>query len=230
MYTLNYDRIFKILLNDIDLSFFEGFDVTNSIKDMEGLRANVPKILNDSNCNVYYNLHGSVFWKVLALNNNGLPQPEVVYTGFPNLPMNDEQANVQIEKGKPVYLTNIITGYQKAQKAMITPFKQMHFSFDRDCTNAKKIYIVGYSFGDEHINECLKTALRFNNNLLLEIIDPYFINNKLDLKLNLTIFQFIDNEYPFPKKIEENKYSYFKDRVIVYTLEFKDYLKMNTSC
>ncbi|MBD3627531.1 SIR2 family protein [Cyclobacterium sp.] len=229
MYTLNYDRIFKILLDDVNIDCFEGFNVTNSIDDIKGLRADVPKIINDSNCNIHYNLHGSAFWKVLPLNDKGLPHPEVVYTGVPHLPMNDVQANVQIEKGKPVFLTNIITGYQKAQKAMITPFKQMHSSFDRDCCNARKIYIVGYSFGDEHINECLKTALRYNKNLILEIIDPSFISNELDKKLNSTIFQFIDNESLYPKKIGENKFSYFKDRVIVCTLKFKDYLEIESN-
>ncbi|KUO64478.1 MAG: hypothetical protein APF83_03235 [Lutibacter sp. BRH_c52] len=225
MYTLNYDRIFKVLLYDIEIDCFEGYNVTETISDMKGLRANVPRILNDFNCNVHYNLHGSAFWKVLPLDNGQLPNPEVVFTGSPQLPSNDEQASVQIEKGKPVYLTNIITGYQKAQKAMITPFKQMHSAFDRDCCNAMKIYIIGYSFGDEHINECIKTALRHNENLSLEIIDPRFISNKLDEKLNLTIFQFIDNEHLNPKKIEDNKFSYFKERVIVYTLKFKDYLE-----
>lgn len=225
MYTLNYDRIFKILLKDNDIDCFEGYHVADSLFYLNGIRADVPKIQNDTDCNVYYNLHGSAFWKVLPLNNQGLPQPEIVYTGFPHLSLNDDQASVQIERGKPVYLTNIITGYQKAQKAMITPFKQMHSSFDRDCCNGEKVYIIGYSFGDEHINESLKTALRYNKALKMIIIDPSFIKNGLDVKLNLTIFQFIENDFVLPKKIDENKYSYYNDRVLVYTLRFKDYLK-----
>lgn len=229
IYTLNYDRIFKVLLNDIGIECFEGYNATGTVSDMNGIRADVPRILNDFNCNVHYNLHGSAFWKVLPLDDRQLPNPEIVFTGSPELPSSEEQASVQIEKGKPVYLTNIITGYQKAQKAMITPFKQMHSAFDRDCCNANKIYVVGYSFGDEHINECMKTALRHNKSLTLEIIDPSFIINKLDEKLNLTIFQVVDNEQLNPERIGDNKYSYFKDRVIVYTLKFKDYLKQKSS-
>lgn len=230
IYTLNYDRIFKVLLNDIGIECFEGYNTTETVSDMSGIRADVPRILNDFKCNVHYNLHGSAFWKVLPLDDRQLPNPEIVFTGSPELPSNDEQASVQIEKGKPVYLTNIITGYQKAQKAMITPFKQMHSAFDRDCCNVKKIYIVGYSFGDEHINECIKTALRHNKGLKLEIVDPSFISSNLDKKLNLTIFQFVENVQLNPRKIDDNKFSYFKDRVIVYTLKFKDYLEQKSSC
>ena len=229
MYSLNYDRIFKILLKDIGIECFEGFNSTGNVSDMEGIRCDVPRILKNLDSNIFYNLHGSAFWKVLAKNGRQLPEPEIVYTGTPNLPANDDLSNVRIEKGKPLYLTNIITGYQKAQKSMISPFKQMHFAFDRDCFVANKIYIIGYSFGDEHINECIKIALRHNENLILEIIDPNFIKNKFDEKLLLTLFQYIENDHIYPKKIGNNKFSYYSDRIIVYTLKFGEYLKVKSS-
>lgn len=47
---------------------------------------------------------------------------------------------------------------------MITLFKQMQAAFDRDCCFADELIIVGYSFGDEHINGSVKTALRYNKN------------------------------------------------------------------
>ena len=229
IYTLNYDRVFKVLLNDMGIKYFEGYNSSDTIADMDGLRADVPRIFNDINSNIHYNLHGSAFWKVLSQDKGQFPNPEVVYTGYPEFPINEDLSSVQIEKGKQVFLTNIITGYQKAQKGMITPFKQMHSAFDRDCCNTSKIYIVGYSFGDEHINESIKTGLRHNENLTLEIVDPCFISNKLDEKLSSTIFQFIDGTPLVPEKIGDNKYSYFNDRVIVYTLGFIQYLELKKS-
>ncbi|QXP74061.1 SIR2 family protein [Tenacibaculum sp. AHE15PA] len=226
LYTLNYDRVFKVLLDDIGIDCFEGFDTTDTIEDMNGIRADVLRITNDSESNVHYNLHGSIFWKVLPYDNGQLPNPEIVFTGCPELPDNDEISNVEIEKGKPVYLTNIITGYQKAQKSMVTPFKQLHSSFDRDCLNGNKIYIIGYSFGDEHLNECLKIALRYNQKLKVEIVSPNFIKDKIKEKLILTLFQYLDMPQYNEKKISENKYSYFNDKILVYTLKFNEYLKL----
>ncbi len=78
-------------------------------------------------------------------------------------------------------VTNIITGFQKAQKAMITPFKQMQAAFDKDCFFSEEIYIIGYSFGDEHINATLRTALRHNDKLKIIIVDPFFMENNFDV-------------------------------------------------
>src|SRR6202035_1558321 len=80
-------------------------------------------------------------------------------------------ASVQIEKGKTLLVTSIVTGYQKAQRGMITPFKQMQAAFDRDCCFADEIYVIGYSFGDEHINESMRTAIRHNEKLKITIVD-----------------------------------------------------------
>lgn len=229
LYTLNYDRIFKILLKENNIDCFEGFYPTEEVSDMQGLRCDVPRILEDVHSNIYYNLHGSAFWRVLATNHNQIDGPEIVYTGIPELSMNEEIAEIQIEKGKPVYLTNIITGYQKAQKSMISPFKQMNSSFDRDCFRTDKIYIIGYSFSDEHINQSLKNALRYNKGLQLEIVDPNFIENQMDHKLSLTLFQYIENDFLKPKKIEDNIFCYFENRIKVYTLKFYEYLRLKSS-
>lgn len=228
LYTLNYDRVFKILIDNTGIDCFEGFASTGESEDMKGLRCNIKKIIEDNNINVHYNLHGSAFWRVVPSNFTQLPSPEIVFTGVPNLQLNDEITNLQMEKGKPLYLTNIITGFQKAQKSLLSPFKQMQFSFERDCLETEKLYIIGYSFGDEHINQCIKNALRYNINLKIEIVDPDFINKDMDYLLSITLFQYLENEFITPQKVGENKFSYFGGIVTVYTLKFSEYLKLKT--
>ena len=100
----------------------------------------------------------------------------------------------------------------------------MHASFDRDCCQADKIYIIGYSFSDEHINECIKTALRYNPKVNLEIVDPNFFKEDLELKLISTIFQYSNKLNLSNTKISENQYTYLDNQVAVYTLKFKEYL------
>ncbi len=173
LYTLNYERIFKILLARAGMCVFEGFDCGEYIDpDLPPLRVNVRKILSDTDSHIHYNLHGSAFWQVLPLDKEQLPNPEIVLDPIFCTPLANSPASVQIEKGKTLLVTSIVTGYQKAQRSMITPFKQMQAAFDRDCCFADEIYVSGYSFGDEHINESMKTAIRHNKKLKIIIVDP----------------------------------------------------------
>jgi hypothetical protein len=71
-------------------------------------------------------------------------------------------------------LTNIITGYQKIQKSILSPCKQMQAAFDRDCCSSDTIYIIGYSFNDEHINAGIKASIQSNQPVKFVIVDPGF--------------------------------------------------------
>lgn len=224
LYTLNYDRVFKTLLEKNGISLFEGSDYEENISMDVYLRANIPKILNDVNSHSYYNLHGSAYWEVIDLNKNQLPNPEIAMTASLNLPSNNNPASFQIEKGKTLLVTNIITGYQKVQKSSIPPFKQMHSAFDSDCCFADEIYIVGYSFGDEHINQSIKTAIRYNEKLKINIVDPNFIKNNMDYEFAIKFFPYRNSNNINPKKKTESLYSYFDDDFLVYTKTFEEFL------
>jgi hypothetical protein len=223
LYTLNYERIFKILLARAGLSVFEGFDCEEFV--CANLRANVPKILNDAESHVHYNLHGSAFWEVLDLDKEQLPNPEIVLSSIFALPLTNAPVSLQMEKGKTLLVTNMITGYQKAQRGMITPFKQMQAAFDRDCCLADEVYVIGYSFGDEHINESLKTAVRHNPKLKITVVDPQFIQNKMDYEFALHLFPFKQESNRAQRKVRNNVYSYFGDAFTVHTIGFKEFLE-----
>lgn len=226
IYTLNYERIFKILLEKRSISVFEGFDCDECIPMGCSLRANISRILSDKDCNCHYNLHGSVYWRVFNLDQYQLPNHEIGLCAGPNLQINHSPASFQIEKGKTLLVTNIITGYQKAQKVHITPYRQMHAAFDYDCFFADEIYIIGYSFGDEHINQCLKTALRYNKEVKITIVDPSFIKNKMDKKLAFEFFTNKGLENMKPNNVDESTLSYFDGAITVHTKTFEGFLNM----
>ncbi|MRG45347.1 hypothetical protein GFS24_09480 [Chitinophaga sp. SYP-B3965] len=108
---------------------------------------------------------------------------------------------------------------------MITPFKQMQFAFDKDCCFADIIFIIGYSFGDEHINECLKTALRHNSKLKIVIIDPGFLKNDLDFLVSTRLFPYSPIEFS-RKTVSKDYHSYLNGTVTAHTLKFLDFLKL----
>ena len=138
LYTLNYDSIFKTILEEEGIDCFEGFGLSENDGESCPWRANVPRILSDLESDIHYNLHGSVFWRVLDRDRSQLPNPEVVHGGMLDFPGNDTPATVEMERGKPIFVTNIVSGYQKAQKSLVTPFKQMQAAFDRDCCVANR--------------------------------------------------------------------------------------------
>lgn len=204
LYTLNYDRIFKILLERQDIRVFEGFNATEYVPYGAYIKPEIRKILMDTDSNVHYNLHGSIHWEVLNSDRSGLPSPEIGLTTGGHLQINDMASIAQIEKGKTTVLSSIITGYHKVQKSNLSPFRQMYNAFDRDCILADKIYIVGYSFGDEHINQIIKTVLKCNDNAKIIIIDPGFLDNKKNHYLYLNIFPYYEGNFGLPKTISHN--------------------------
>lgn len=175
MYTLNYDRMFKVLLQDKDIDIFEGFNLASSeIKPGEEAPPDVSKIVTDFKSNVYYNLHGSAYW---TIKKNDLGEYQYALIGVPDADVTIPSAKIEPESGKELLLTNMITGYKKVQKTSVSPFRQMFSAFDRDCLETDELYIIGYSFGDKHINDVIKTAQKHNNGLKITIVDP-----KIDYK------------------------------------------------
>lgn len=228
MYTLNYDRNFKIVLETSDepIPIFEGFNCDHTIEYGTQLAADVPKIISDSECNVLYNLHGSVFWDVEARNVSQLPNPIFFLREAPNFPINSyEQAVWQSEKGRTIMLTNIITGYQKTQRGIFPPYKQMLSAFDNDCIDADTIYIVGYSFGDEHINGSLRSAIQYNPKAKFIIVEPSFTKNGFDLNVAIKIFSSAGDAGEMKARTTRPKvHSFFDSKFVVHEKTFRQFL------
>jgi hypothetical protein len=229
MYTLNYDRNFKILMerSKYNYSVFEGFECKDTVDYNDKLRPNIRRILADYDSHVHYNLHGSIFWRVKARNQYQLELPEFFLACGAHLEVNtNEYATFQSERGKTILLTNFVTGYQKTQKAVFSPFKQMQAAFDKDCYFADQLIIVGYSFGDEHINSTIRTALSDNDKLQIVIVDPAFTLADFDLTVMLRIFAASkDMNAGLPKTLKKNEHSFLGGRVIVHTKKFKEYME-----
>jgi len=231
MYTLNYDRNFKILMerSKYTYSVFEGFDCSDVVAYGEKLRPNIKRILEDQNCHSHYNMHGSVFWRAEARNHNQLELPEFFLSSFAHLEVNtDEYPTFQSERGKTIFLSNIITGYQKTQKGIFSPFKQMQSAFDRDCILGDTLYIIGYSFGDEHINSTIRTTISENDEIKIVIVDPSFTKGTFDQTVALRIFASAKNLHQMqPKTLSHDKniHVFFGGKITVHTKTFLQYMK-----
>jgi hypothetical protein len=225
LYTLNYDRLFSVILKKNNINIFEGAECGSELKPDDDINFDLKKILTDFDCNCHYNIHGSSFWAIKARNNSQLASVQYSLTGAPKLASNLwEQPLLQMEKGKTINPANIITGYQKTQKSSISPFRQIQSAFDRDCIETNKMYIVGYSFGDAHINESIKSLLINCPETQITIIDPYFRENKLDEKISLDILS--NSLLPLsPTNLGSRSYSFLNGQIIVHEEFFDKYLE-----
>lgn len=219
MYTLNYDRMFKVLLQNNQFDVFEGFELTGSaVGYSKRIPPNLPRIISDFDSHIHYNLHGCAYWKIEGHNCNGLPGYQYFLNPFPDV--NRFAATIEIEKGRKLLLTNIITGFQKVQRTAISPFRQMLSAFDRDCFDAEKLYIIGYSLGDEHINDIIRNSRKYNTQLEIVLINPIFDKEKfmIDFLLHWGSTSYMNNnkegeyETVFPKfkvRIVQKKFGDF---------------------
>lgn len=228
LFTLNYDRLFSIVLKSNGFPIFEGADCGSELAPDDILPFDIVRITSDFESNIHYNLHGSSFWDFQVRNYFQLPSVQFFLTGVPKLACNKwEQPLMQMEKGKIINPSNIITGYQKTQKSSISPFRQMQSAFDRDCIEANKIVIVGYSFGDAHLNETIRMVLIHNSDAEIQIIDPNFRKNRLDEKLGIELFS--NSSRPLlPSNISENSFSFLDGKIVVYEEYFDQFLKRIT--
>lgn len=155
-YTTNYDRLFIDAVKSID--FFDGFSLKREDTYHRNYRSlDLNKIIQDRECNCFYNLHGSIYWDVpygedkqLAVFDEGFDPIELNY-------FNREQL-ASVNPNEFQMLTPIITGHNKAQRSLLEPFNGFFNSFLQDCFTSDIWYIIGYSFSDPHINNALKTA------------------------------------------------------------------------
>jgi hypothetical protein len=244
MYTLNYDRLFKVLAEETGISVFEGFEFSEVLeeaddeKDLTDGRLNIGRILSDLDSPVHYNLHGSAFWEVHPTDD--YTQPNNLWISLSPYPVIESSYSeipvLQIDKGKSVVASNIITGYQKTQKSFISPFRQMQAAFDKDCVVADELFVIGYSFGDYHINSSIVSALRHNFKLKLHFIDPAYSEKDRKGGYELLVSRMIHTlpgiipnnfnpqEMPPVYSADKNSCSYFKGKLTVTSVGFSQYL------
>lgn len=228
IYTLNYDSIMENIFNKSGFPFSDGFQEIP--KEMpQNMRHFTPTgVYSDfENSNSIYHLHGSIFWETLNKDSNGLPYYNFISTTFPQIPFNTGTVEVELEKGKPMLIQNIITGYRKVLKTGLSPFRQYFSVFDMDLLKSDELIIIGYSFGDEHINDMINKARSSNQNLKIEIIDPSFDFKSFSMN-HLRKWYWI-NDFLDHKKLDEKTTFYKQANLYVFKCGFKQYLEKKTS-
>lgn len=133
-YTLNYDY----LVPDIsDIRFFDGYDeITGKIDEK--------RIIEDDKVDCYYHLHGSFKLNLIGEKSNDYSLSSV------------QRSFVQND----FIPSNIITGYNKPDRIFNDLFYEFYQKMVDDFISADRIFIIGYSFNDLHVNAALRRAIK----------------------------------------------------------------------
>jgi hypothetical protein len=86
---LNYDNLFKSLLQEDAIECFDGF--SDEYIDGNYAPAKIKRIITDFDSCIHYNLHGSSYWKVLSGINYKIQYPVIVKNKGIHLPLSSVQ-------------------------------------------------------------------------------------------------------------------------------------------
>lgn len=221
VYTLNYDRIPQSILNKTKIDFTEGLSPT-----LEGLpqpyrQIISSRILKKTEENCVYHMHGSAFWEVVSDDLFGTDYYRFIHGERPQLLSKNSSAWVELEKGKTILVSNIISGYRKVQRTGLSPFRQIFSAFDIDAHFGDELLIIGYSFGDEHINDIIRKAKAANPKLIIKIVNP-----SLDIMLFRDNFvrRWINSIDELECKEEDGKISFLRLNLTIYKMGFKEFM------
>lgn len=170
IYTLNYDRLIPKLTEKKGVVFYEGYNELQYEYDLNKF---------NTHSNTFFNLHGSIY--------TGYVSGGVVKVLESPIKL---EHRYYIQGGNPgeckVFLP-IIAGYSKSQRIMSEPFNFGIAAFMNDCNTCNRLVIVGYSFGDPHLNAILRNFIKLDSTEI--VIVDYNKDNKLRDKLRRIPYQ-----------------------------------------
>lgn len=148
IFTLNYDLCIERALTTDKLRFSNGFDSTGVWSPAEFKEATHIRL---------YKLHGSLDWV-----------DDEIY-GLCSLEFPRHQ-NAETIKGDDLR-PQLIFGTAHKLSAR-EPFLTLAYHFSRTVLDTKVLAIVGYSFGDEYVNQIIEQGLKKNGILRLVVVSP----------------------------------------------------------
>ena len=199
-YTLNYDQMFLDIDYRNEMKFYDGFQNEYVIEKPIGFNQkyyqfDVNEILNHTNDNCFYNLHGSIYWSKRNGSEKKGFNPRIVKSSevFNDLEWKNMNlgSNHQTNPNERILHSPIITGFKKLQRLNLEPFNAFWNSFYLDCHQADVYVFIGYSFNDPHINNVLASAQLTNKKVL--IVDRDLKNTNLQSIIGDDFNVVIDN-------------------------------------
>jgi hypothetical protein len=149
IFTLNYDLCVEEALSAADLGFANGFsDVGVWSPDTFAKKSKVR----------LYKLHGSLDWvddQIYGLCSLQFPRHECAET-------------IQGDELRPLLIFGTLHKLSARE-----PFLTLAYHFSQAVLQTRVLAAIGYSFGDEHVNQIIEQGLRKNSALRIVVVSPH---------------------------------------------------------
>jgi hypothetical protein len=180
LFTLNYDTLFEQALELIGIQYFDGFtgranarfdpsvyglDIYYPGEVAEGRVRRFDKFLH------FYKLHGSIHWRVLG-DEIRAHHPEL--RDFSCYHEKDASGKAEFFKRftDRIPAVGILPTANKFAQTLTMPFAHLFRSFQiRLSAPQTFLLILGYGFGDDHVNHIIEAAL-MNPSLVMLVVEP----------------------------------------------------------
>jgi hypothetical protein len=142
--SLNYDNVILSCMSHL----FTGFNQSGNF--------DARSVLTRKEWNFIYHLHGSVYFDMAGSKHN---MHEIVWQNDLTTQFSQNSSgrnSVDNVEKTPLPNTSIITGYEKSQQILRQPFRTYYSVLDKLVMDADAFMVLGYGFGDEHLNSALK--------------------------------------------------------------------------
>ncbi len=151
--TLNYDNTIELACKNHGIEIDIGFDSWSNSGEFKFIDGKIPLL----------KLHGSIDW-ALSIGKIGQEKP------LPYQIINKVDPNLENQRHfKPA----IIFGGKNKLTAK-GPFLSLLHSFEEQLSKSSNLIIIGYSFGDEHVNEYITNWFNGDVTRKISIINPNF--------------------------------------------------------
>jgi SIR2-like domain len=188
LFTLNYDTLFEQALELLGIQYFDGFTGRAAARfdpSVYGLDIYYPGEVAEGRVRRFdkflhlYKLHGSIHWRV---------DGQELRAQHPNL-SEFEEYRVLADPDKSAFLTEfakripsvgILPTANKFAKTLTMPFAHIFRSFQiRLSAPQTFLLVLGYGFGDDHVNHIIEGAL-MNPSLVMLVVEPDFDSRTID--------------------------------------------------
>lgn len=146
IFSLNYDLALEYVMDNLLIEYSDGFTgFINRIFDPQNFLDNKPKVIK---------LHGSINWYEEGMH---------IKSVQPDFSKEDNRINLSIKNIEPLLIYPTLNKFYQTYNS---PYSElMRYMLDSLKTGNNVLFIIGYKYGDEHINEIIKKSFVNPNNI-----------------------------------------------------------------
>lgn len=189
--TLNYDHS----VEDSIGSYEDGYEDFG----MPFKRFNPKKLLQSDNTKVLH-LHGSIYYgHERDLGNRYMFEDShedlYLYSSYEEAKQTwFYRSGASAQSHDETHIGPIITGLRKTDKLMPYPYSSYYYQLQESLMSSSKLIIMGYSFGDNHINSLLERIVRLHGDNRRVVVITYFPHSEEYWHPDSSVMDWPDNE------------------------------------